>query len=83
MGMREGERLAGAGLAAAENVATVQGVGQGVDLDREWGVIPLALSAATRGAGTPSAPKGDSVKVRVLSSSSQAEERASAYRNRL
>ena len=57
---RDGERegLAGAGLAAAEHVAPGEGVGQGVDLDRERrSVLPSAARTATRGAGTPSVPK--------------------------
>ena len=58
----EGERLTAAGLAAAEHVAARQRVGEGVDLDRERGGDPLAVSAFTSGAGTPSAPKDVSVK---------------------
>ena len=43
---REGERLAAAGLAAAQDVAPGQGVGQRRGLDREGDVRPAAVTPA-------------------------------------
>ncbi len=48
-GQRERERLAGAGLAAAEHVAAGEGVGQGVLLDGEGLRLALCVRAQRRG----------------------------------
>jgi hypothetical protein len=57
-GQREREGLAGAGLAAAEHVAPAQGVGQGVDLDREGALDALLLQDGDEGGRHAERAKG-------------------------
>ena len=47
----EGERLARAGFSAAENVATSEGVGQSVDLNRKRAVFAVRREDVDKGSG--------------------------------
>nr|RZI34941.1 hypothetical protein BJQ95_02686 [Cryobacterium sp. SO1] len=57
---RDGERegLSGAGLTAAQDVAALEGVGQGVDLDRERAVDALRGEHGNEGSGHAKRAKG-------------------------
>src|SRR5690606_34077503 len=55
----EGEGLAGAGLAAAEHVAPVQGVGERVDLDGERRRLADLLEGGDEGGGHAERAEGD------------------------
>ena len=56
-GQGECQRLTAAGLAAAENVAAGQGVGQGFGLDGKGVVDAACAKAATSGSRTPRSAK--------------------------
>src|SRR5690606_32515411 len=58
-GDREGRGLARAGLAAAEHVAAVQGVGEGVDLDGERRRLADLLEGGDEGCGHAERAEGD------------------------